>query len=108
MNVTDILYSASESSEIIGKIIFFTSGFIVSVYPLSQNYLPREIIEASQVLFLTSLLGVLYFAIKYRNILHPSTQKCLKCGSKMRYIGVSCLDEKRIGCTFTVKFDKPK
>ena len=108
MNIIDILYSASESSEIIGKIIFFTSGFIVSLYPLSQNYLPHGIIELSQASLMASLLGVLYFTIKYRSILHPSTQKCLKCGSKMRYTGVSCLDEKKIGCNFTVKFDKSK
>lgn len=109
MSNFDILFSASEYSELAGKIMMFSSGFILCLQPIIHLAIPNSIID-SDILFNTCrlslfwcLLGAFYFAIKYRNILHPSTKSCLKCGSKMEYTAVKCLDEKKKGCKYSIK-----
>lgn len=114
MNFVDILFSANESSELTGKIFLFSSGLLLCLEPIINAVLPTlstnsEILfNACRLSLFWCLLGALYYAIKYRNILHPSTKNCLKCGSKMEYTSMKCLDEKGKGCNFSIELDSSK
>ena len=100
----DILFSASEYSQSTGKIFFLGSIIIVCFNYFISGVIPQILITPSYSLLSASLIGVIYFSIKYRNTPHVVVKECPKCGSKMRYSGMTCLDEFQKGCTFSTKF----
>jgi hypothetical protein len=104
MNAIEIIFSASEWSNPIGKGIFLFSGSVISFNTIFQNLIPTIIIDASVIWLIACLIGTGYFFLKYRNIPNISAKECPRCGSKMSYTGAKCIDEKTKGCTLTVRF----
>jgi hypothetical protein len=100
----DILFSASEYSQPTGKIIFLASCVIVCFNYFFSGYIPQILITPSYSILTVSLIGVIYFNLKYRNTPHVAIRECPQCGSKMKYSGLKCLDEFHKGCQFSSKF----
>ena len=104
MNAYEIAFSASEFSQYSGKTVFVFSGVIVILNTMLPNVIPLLLVDASIGWLSLSLIGVIIFSLKYRKVSNPSTKECPRCGSRMSYTGVKCIDEHKKECNFVVKF----
>lgn len=100
----DLLFSASEYSQPTGKIVFLGSCIVVCFNFFITGIVPQVLIIPAYSLLSTSLIGVVYFNLKYHHTPHLAMNDCPQCGSKMKYSGLKCLDEHKKGCQFSSKF----